>query len=104
MNLMMDLERDEKSVHHRSQLKSDSLCDEGSQTEKSESSEEGKETEVKSQAVVKYSEYQNPVSYAQLDPETNLNLPPSNWLRTNRQYPRGIVPHFEKSSDFSRLV
>lgn len=38
---------------------------------------------VKSTAVVKYTAVQSPVGYAKLQCNTDLNLPPSNWLSSN---------------------
>ncbi|XP_059614306.1 erythroid differentiation-related factor 1 [Phlebotomus argentipes] len=39
--------------------------------------------EVKSQAVVKYSNVQAPANFSQLQCNTDLNMPPSNWLRNS---------------------
>lgn len=40
---------------------------------------------VKSTAVVKYSAVQNPATYAELKRNTDLNLPPSNWLSSSAE-------------------
>lgn len=40
---------------------------------------------VKSTAVVKYSAVQNPATFAELQCNTNLNLPPSNWLSSSAE-------------------
>ncbi|XP_034944634.1 erythroid differentiation-related factor 1 [Chelonus insularis] len=40
---------------------------------------------VKSTAVVKYSTFPNPATFAQLQCNTNLNLPPSNWLSSSAE-------------------
>ncbi|XP_013404698.1 erythroid differentiation-related factor 1 [Lingula anatina] len=40
-----------------------------------------KDTEVKSTAVVKYCRYETPATYMQLQKNTDLKEPPSNWLR-----------------------
>lgn len=42
-------------------------------------------SEIKSRAVVKYSAAPPPTSYALLQEQTDLKLPPSNWLRENPQ-------------------
>lgn len=58
-------------------------------------------TPVKSNAVVKYSASQSPATFAQLQCNTDLNLPPSNWLSNSaRSY--GLQYVFTHSTGFSR--
>uniref|UniRef100_A0A1B0D9L3 Uncharacterized protein n=1 Tax=Phlebotomus papatasi TaxID=29031 RepID=A0A1B0D9L3_PHLPP len=48
-----------------------------------EEDEESSDSVVKSQAVVKYSNVQAPANFSQLQCNTDLNMPPSNWLRNS---------------------
>lgn len=58
---------------------------------------------VKSTAVVKYTKIQVPANFARLQCNTNLNLPPSNWLSSSAEsYGLQNVPLH--SSGFSRFV
>ncbi|XP_076164566.1 erythroid differentiation-related factor 1 [Ptiloglossa arizonensis] len=55
---------------------------------------------VKSTAVVKYSVVQTPATYAQLQCNTDLNLPPSNWLSSSVES-YGLQSVWSQSSGFS---
>lgn len=59
--------------------------------------------QVKSRAVVKYSAVQVPSNFARLQCNTDLNLPPSNWL-TSTAESYGLQHVLSKSTGFSRLV
>lgn len=61
------------------------------------------EHQVKSRAVVKYSAVQVPSNFARLQCNTDLNLPPSNWL-TSTAESYGLQHVLSKSTGFSRLV
>lgn len=61
------------------------------------------ENQVKSRAVVKYSAVQVPSNFARLQCNTDLNLPPSNWL-TSTAESYGLQHVLSKSTGFSRLV
>ncbi|KOX80301.1 Erythroid differentiation-related factor 1 [Melipona quadrifasciata] len=55
---------------------------------------------VKSTAVVKYSAVQTPATYAQLQCNTDLNLPPSNWLSSSAES-YGLQSVWSQTSGFS---
>ncbi|XP_054016507.1 erythroid differentiation-related factor 1 [Hylaeus anthracinus] len=55
---------------------------------------------VKSTAVVKYSVVQTPATYAQLQCNTDLNLPPSNWLSSSAES-YGLQSVWSQTSGFS---
>ncbi|XP_018053067.1 PREDICTED: erythroid differentiation-related factor 1 isoform X1 [Atta colombica] len=55
---------------------------------------------VKSTAVVKYSAVQTPATYAQLQCNTDLNLPPSNWLSSSAES-YGLQNVWSQSTGFS---
>lgn len=55
---------------------------------------------VKSTAVVKYSVVQTPATYAQLQCNTDLNLPPSNWLSSSAES-YGLQNVWSQNSGFS---
>ena len=55
---------------------------------------------VKSTAVVKYSVVQTPATYAQLQCNTDLNLPPSNWLSSSVES-YGLQSVWSQNSGFS---
>ncbi|XP_076677136.1 erythroid differentiation-related factor 1 [Andrena cerasifolii] len=55
---------------------------------------------VKSTAVVKYSVVQTPATYAQLQCNTDLNLPPSNWLSSSAES-YGLQSVWSQNSGFS---
>ncbi|XP_036151294.1 erythroid differentiation-related factor 1 isoform X2 [Monomorium pharaonis] len=55
---------------------------------------------VKSTAVVKYSTVQTPATYAQLQCNTDLNLPPSNWLSSSAES-YGLQNVWSQSTGFS---
>ncbi|XP_076241456.1 erythroid differentiation-related factor 1 isoform X2 [Calliopsis andreniformis] len=55
---------------------------------------------VKSTAVVKYSVVQTPATYAQLQCNTDLNLPPSNWLSSSADS-YGLQSVWSQNSGFS---
>ncbi|KAL6263033.1 hypothetical protein P5V15_005829 [Pogonomyrmex californicus] len=55
---------------------------------------------VKSTAVVKYSAVQTPATYAQLQCNTDLNLPPSNWLSSSAES-YGLQNVWPQSTGFS---
>ena len=55
---------------------------------------------VKSTAVVKYSTVQTPATYAQLQCNTDLNLPPSNWLSSSAES-YGLQSVWSQTSGFS---
>ena len=61
--------------------------------------------EVKSRAVVKYCAAPPPTSYALLQEQTDLKLPPANWLRENPQLGSAgttVLGSSSKSKPFSR--
>jgi len=61
--------------------------------------------EVKSRAVVKYSAAPPPTSYALLQEQTDLKLPPANWLRESPQLGTAgstVLGSSSKSKPFSR--
>jgi len=55
---------------------------------------------VKSTAIVKYSAVQTPATYAQLQCNTDLNLPPSNWLSSSAES-YGLQNVWSQSTGFS---
>lgn len=55
---------------------------------------------VKSTAIVKYSAVSSPATFAQLQCNTNLNLPPSNWLSTSAEC-YGLQNVWSRSTGFS---
>lgn len=55
---------------------------------------------VKSTAVVKYSAVQTPATYAQLQCNTDLNMPPSNWLSSSAES-YGLQNVWSQSTGFS---
>ncbi|XP_076758545.1 erythroid differentiation-related factor 1 [Xylocopa sonorina] len=55
---------------------------------------------VKSTAIVKYSAVQTPATYAQLQCNTDLNLPPSNWLSSSAES-YGLQSVWSQTSGFS---
>ncbi|OXU32038.1 hypothetical protein TSAR_004336 [Trichomalopsis sarcophagae] len=55
---------------------------------------------VKSTAVVKYSAVPNPATFAQLQCNTDLNLPPSNWLSTSAES-YGLQNVWSRNTGFS---
>ncbi|XP_003701400.1 erythroid differentiation-related factor 1 [Megachile rotundata] len=55
---------------------------------------------VKSTAIVKYSTVQTPATYAQLQCNTDLNLPPSNWLSSSAES-YGLQSVWSQTSGFS---
>ncbi|KAF7410218.1 hypothetical protein HZH68_004599 [Vespula germanica] len=55
---------------------------------------------VKSTAVVKYSAVQTPATFAQLQCNTNLNLPPSNWLSSSAES-YGLQSVWSQNTGFS---
>lgn len=57
-------------------------------------------TPVKSTAVVKYSAVQSPATFAQLQCNTDLNLPPSNWLSSSAES-YGLQSVWSQSTGFS---
>lgn len=56
---------------------------------------------VKSTAVVKYSASQSPATFAQLQCNTDLNLPPANWLSSSASV-YGLQHVLSQSTGFSR--
>lgn len=58
---------------------------------------------IKSTAVVKYSASQSPATFAQLQCNTDLNLPPANWL-SNSTSVYGLQHVLFQSTGFSRYV
>lgn len=56
---------------------------------------------IKSQAVVKYSSVLRPANFAHLQCNTDLNLPPSNWLSSAAES-YGLRHMFSHSDGFSR--
>lgn len=66
--------------------------------------ERSKEMErVKSRAVVKYSAVQLPSNFARLQCNTDLNLPPSNWL-TSEAESYGLQHVLSNATGFPRLA
>ncbi|XP_063818313.1 erythroid differentiation-related factor 1 [Pseudophryne corroboree] len=58
-------------------------------------------SEVKSRAIVKYSSAPPPAAFAQLQEQTDLKLPPANWLRENAKLGPTILGNSKKSKLFS---
>lgn len=58
---------------------------------------------VKSTAVVKYSAVDSPAAFALLQCNTDLNLPPANWLSSSAES-YGLQYVLSNSTGFSRLV
>lgn len=58
---------------------------------------------IKSTAVVKYSASQSPAIFAQLQCNTDLNLPPANWL-SNSTSVYGLQHVLFQSTGFSRYL
>lgn len=58
---------------------------------------------VKSTAIVKYSAFQTPATFARLQCNTDLNLPPSNWL-SNSADSYGLQHVLSQSTGFTRFV
>lgn len=56
---------------------------------------------IKSKAVVKYSSVHRPANFAHLQCNTDLNLPPSNWLSSAAES-YGLGHMFSHSDGFSR--
>lgn len=56
---------------------------------------------IKSKAVVKYSSVLRPANFAHLQCNTNLNLPPSNWLSSTAES-YGLQHMSSHSDGFSR--
>lgn len=56
---------------------------------------------IKSKAVVKYSSVLRPANFAHLQCNTDLNLPPSNWLSSTAES-YGLGHMFSHSDGFSR--
>lgn len=56
---------------------------------------------VKSQAIVKFSALRVPFNFARLQCNTDLNMPPSNWL-SNAANSYGLQNALSHSSGFSR--
>lgn len=56
---------------------------------------------IKSKAVVKYSSVLRPANFAHLQCNTDLNLPPSNWLSSTAES-YGLRHMFNHSEGFSR--
>ena len=59
---------------------------------------------VKSRAVVKYSAAPPPCTYAVLQEQTDLKLPPANWLRESQLGPAGtsVLGSSSRTKPFSR--
>lgn len=61
----------------------------------------GEKSVVSSQTVVKMQSFSYPASFAQLECNTDLNLPPSNWL-TNSANSYGLQQALSHSTGFTR--